>query len=42
LFDELAQTYAELARDEKNAYSHRGKSFRKLLYMLSPGDAAPS
>jgi XTP/dITP diphosphohydrolase len=42
LFEELGRTYAELARDEKNAYSHRGKSFRKLLYMLSPGNAAPS
>jgi XTP/dITP diphosphohydrolase len=42
LFEELGRTYAELARDEKNAYSHRGKSFRKLLYMLSAGDAAPS
>jgi XTP/dITP diphosphohydrolase len=42
LFEELGRTYAELARGEKNAYSHRGKSFRKLLYLLSPGDAAPS
>jgi XTP/dITP diphosphohydrolase len=42
LFEELGRTYAELARDEKNAYSHRGRSFRKLLYMLSAGNAAPS
>jgi XTP/dITP diphosphohydrolase len=42
LFEELGRTYAELARDEKNAYSHRGKSFRKLLYMISPGNVAPS
>jgi XTP/dITP diphosphohydrolase len=42
LFEELGRTYAELTQDEKNAYSHRGKSFRKLLYMLSPENAAPS
>jgi XTP/dITP diphosphohydrolase len=42
LFEELGRTYAELARDEKNAYSHRGKTFRKLLYMISPSDVAPS
>jgi XTP/dITP diphosphohydrolase len=42
LFEELGRTYAELARDEKNAYSHRGKSFRKLLYMISPGNVETS
>jgi XTP/dITP diphosphohydrolase len=42
LFEELGRTYAELAPDEKNAYSHRGKSFRKLLYMIAPGNVAPS
>src|SRR5271170_5069961 len=42
LFEELGRTYAELTGDEKNAYSHRGKSFSKLLYMLSPGNVAPS
>jgi XTP/dITP diphosphohydrolase len=42
LFEELGRTYAELTRDEKNAYSHRGKSFSKLLYMLSPDNVAPS
>jgi XTP/dITP diphosphohydrolase len=41
-FEELGRTYAELTRDEKNAYSHRGKSFRKLLHMISPGNVAPS
>jgi XTP/dITP diphosphohydrolase len=41
-FEALGRTYAELAREEKNAYSHRGKSFRKLLYSISPGDVAPS
>jgi XTP/dITP diphosphohydrolase len=42
LFEELGCTYAELTRDEKNAYSHRGKSFSKLLYMIAPDNAAPS
>jgi len=42
LFEELGRTYAELTPDEKNAYSHRGKSFRKLLYMIAPGNVAPS
>jgi XTP/dITP diphosphohydrolase len=42
LFEELKRTYAELTPGEKNAYSHRGKSFSKSLYMLSPGNVAPS
>jgi XTP/dITP diphosphohydrolase len=42
LFEELGRTYAELTSEEKNAYSHRGKSFRKLLYMIAPGNVAPS
>ena len=42
LFEKLGRTYAELTPDEKNGYSHRGKSFSKLLYMLSPGNVAPS
>jgi len=42
LFEELGRTYAELTRDEKNTYSHRGKSFSKLRYMISPGNVAPS
>jgi XTP/dITP diphosphohydrolase len=42
LFAELGRTYAELAPGEKNAYSHRGKSFSKLLYMLAPDNVAPS
>ena len=42
LFEDLGRTYAELTPAEKNAYSHRGKSFRKLLYMLSPDNVAPS
>jgi XTP/dITP diphosphohydrolase len=42
LFEELRRTYAELTPDQKNAYSHRGKSFSKLLYVLSPDNVAPS
>jgi len=42
LFAELGRTYAELAPNEKNAYSHRGKSFRKLLYVISPNNSVPS
>ena|ERR1700723_358931 len=42
LFEELGRTYAELKRDEKNAYSHRGKSFSKLLYMIARDNVAPS
>jgi XTP/dITP diphosphohydrolase len=42
LFEELGRTYAELTPDEKNAYSHRGKAFSKLLYMIAPGNVAPS
>ena len=42
LFEELGRTYAELRAEEKNAYSHRGKTFRKLRYMISPGNVAPS
>jgi XTP/dITP diphosphohydrolase len=42
LFEELGRTYAELTAEQKNVYSHRGKSFRKLLYMIAPGNVAPS
>jgi XTP/dITP diphosphohydrolase len=42
LFEELGRTYAELTRNEKNAYSHRGKALRKLLYMIAPDNLAPS
>jgi XTP/dITP diphosphohydrolase len=34
LFEGLARTYAELTPDEKNAYSHRGRAFRRLLYFI--------
>ena len=42
LFEELGQTYAELSQERKNAYSHRGKSFSKLLYVISPNNVVPS
>ncbi|MFZ0580476.1 MAG: RdgB/HAM1 family non-canonical purine NTP pyrophosphatase [Candidatus Acidiferrales bacterium] len=34
LFENLGLTYAELPPDEKNAYSHRGRAFRRLLYFI--------
>jgi len=34
LFPQLRLTYAELSRDQKNLYSHRGKAFRKLVSFL--------
>lgn len=34
-FPELGRTYAELSAIEKNAYSHRGKAFRKALKFLA-------
>jgi XTP/dITP diphosphohydrolase len=33
-FPELGKTYAEISREEKNRYSHRGKAFRKALEFL--------
>jgi XTP/dITP diphosphohydrolase len=39
-FESLAQTYAQLSPAEKHLYSHRGKAFRKILYVLSPSFAA--
>jgi XTP/dITP diphosphohydrolase len=41
-FEELGRTYAELSSDQKNADSHRGKSFSKLLYVIGPNIIAPS
>ncbi len=36
-FEKLRKTYAEISRQEKNEYSHRGRAFRKLLqFLLSP------
>jgi XTP/dITP diphosphohydrolase len=34
-FPALKKTFAELTAEEKNQYSHRGKTFRKLLAGLS-------
>lgn len=34
-FEPLAKTFAEIPRDEKNQYSHRGKACRKLLTFLT-------
>ncbi len=34
LFEDLGRTYAELTPEEKNVYSHRGTSFRRLLYFI--------
>jgi XTP/dITP diphosphohydrolase len=39
-FESLRQTYAQLSPAEKHLYSHRGKAFRKILYVLSPAFAA--
>ena len=39
-FESLGQTYAQLSPAEKHLYSHRGKAFRKILYVLSPAFAA--
>lgn len=33
-FPELGRTYAELSASGKNAYSHRGKAFRKALKLF--------
>jgi len=34
-FPPLGRAFAELSREEKNQYSHRGKAFRKLLQFLN-------
>jgi XTP/dITP diphosphohydrolase len=33
-FPQLGRTYAEITREEKNQYSHRGRAFRKALAFL--------
>jgi len=33
-FPSLGKTYAEISRDEKNLYSHRGKAFHMALDFL--------
>ncbi len=39
-FPALGKTYAEISRDEKNLYSHRGKAFHKALNFLLNAQAA--
>jgi XTP/dITP diphosphohydrolase len=43
-FPALGKTYAEISREEKNMYSHRGKAFHKALDFLlaahSPKESA--
>ena len=39
-FKALGLTYAQISPSQKHAYSHRGKAFRKILYVLSPDSAA--
>jgi non-canonical purine NTP pyrophosphatase (RdgB/HAM1 family) len=39
-YESLGRTYAEISPAQKNSYSHRGKSLRKILYVLSPSFAA--
>jgi XTP/dITP diphosphohydrolase len=38
-FPQLGRTYAEISREEKNEYSHRGRAFRKLLRYLVSADS---
>jgi XTP/dITP diphosphohydrolase len=38
-FLELGRTYAEASQNEKNRLSHRGKAFRKTMYVLSTTNA---
>jgi XTP/dITP diphosphohydrolase len=39
-FEQLGRTYAEISREEKNQYSHRGKAFRKALAVLAAWNPA--
>ncbi len=38
-FPQFGRTYAEISREEKNEYSHRGRAFRKLLRYLISADS---
>ena len=38
-FPPLKKSFAELSREEKNKYSHRGRAFRKLLAFLAQPNA---
>jgi XTP/dITP diphosphohydrolase len=40
-FPQLARSFAELSRAEKNQHSHRGKTFRKLLRFISEEVSRP-
>jgi XTP/dITP diphosphohydrolase len=40
-FEKLGRTYAEITREQKNEYSHRGRCFRKLLQFLDDPDSVP-
>jgi XTP/dITP diphosphohydrolase len=33
---DLDKTFAQLSGEDKNAHSHRGKAFRRLLHLISP------
>jgi XTP/dITP diphosphohydrolase len=40
-FEKLGRTYAEVTREEKNEFSHRGRAFRKLLaFLAAPNQAS--
>jgi XTP/dITP diphosphohydrolase len=39
-FEKLGRTYAEITREEKNEFSHRGRAFRKLLAFLAAPNQA--
>jgi XTP/dITP diphosphohydrolase len=40
-FEKLDRTYAEVTREEKNEFSHRGRAFRKLLaFLAAPNQAS--
>ena len=41
-FPPLNKTFAEITREEKNLYSHRGKAFRKLQEFLVSAPAIVS
>jgi XTP/dITP diphosphohydrolase len=39
-FEHLGRTYAETTREEKNRYSHRGKTFRQAMAVLTTSNSA--
>jgi XTP/dITP diphosphohydrolase len=39
-FEKLGRTYAEITREEKNEFSHRGRAFRKLVAFLAAPNQA--